>query len=105
MEISRWKINNQIDHILIGKRNASSIQDVKSCRGASSESDHFLVRGKCGCEIAYSRQEPNRNAKKFHIETLREPSTVMRFQQQLGKELEKMGNERAADEEIHLKEE
>jgi hypothetical protein len=97
--------NNQIDHILIDKRNASSTQDVKSCRGASSDSHHFLVRRKCRCKIAYSKQELNRNAKKFHVETLREPSMVMRFQQQLGKEFEKTENERAAEEEIHLEEE
>jgi hypothetical protein len=99
------KTNNQIDDILIDKRNASSIQDVKSCRGADSDSDHFLIRGKYRCKIAYSKQEPNRNAKKFHVETLKEPSTAMRFQQQLGKEFEKMENEQAADEKIHLEEE
>jgi exonuclease III len=59
------KTNNQTDHILIDKRNASSIQDVKSWRGASSDCDHFLVRGKYRCKIAYNKQEPNRNAKKF----------------------------------------
>jgi hypothetical protein len=69
------------------------MQDVKSCRGASSDSDHFLVRGKYRCKIAYSKQEPNSNAKKFRIETLREPSTVVRFQKQLGKEFEKTENE------------
>jgi hypothetical protein len=99
------KTNNKIDHIFIDKRNASSIQDVKSRRGASSDSDPSLVRGKCRCKIAYSKQEPNRNAEKFHAETLTEPSTVMRFQQQLRKEFEKTENERAAEEEINLEEE
>jgi hypothetical protein len=83
------KTKNQIDQILLDKRNASSIQDVKSCKGASSDSDHFLVRGKYRCKTAYKKQEPNRNAKKLHVETLRELSMVMRFQQQLGKEFEK----------------
>jgi endonuclease/exonuclease/phosphatase family metal-dependent hydrolase len=98
------KTNNKTDHILIDKRNASSIQDVKSCRGASSDSDHFLVRVKYRCKIGYSKQKPNRNAKKFHVETLTEPSTAMRFQQ-IGKEFEKTENERAADVVIHLEEE
>jgi hypothetical protein len=47
--------NNKIDHILIDKRNVSSILYVKSCRGASSNSEHFLVRGTYGCKIAYSK--------------------------------------------------
>jgi hypothetical protein len=29
------KLNNQIDHILIDKRNASSMLDIKSCKGAN----------------------------------------------------------------------
>jgi hypothetical protein len=37
------KTNNQIDQILIDK---SSMLDVNSCRGASSDSEHYLVRGK-----------------------------------------------------------
>ena len=55
------KTNNQNDHILTDKRNARRILDVKSCRGASSNSDHFLVRGKYKCKIAYSKHELNKN--------------------------------------------
>jgi hypothetical protein len=47
-----------------------------------------LVRGKYRCKIAYSKHELNRNTKKNHVETLRELSTVMKFQQHLGKEFE-----------------
>jgi len=34
--------------------------DVKLCRGANSDSDLFLVRGRHRCKIAYSKYEPNR---------------------------------------------
>jgi hypothetical protein len=53
--------------------------------------------------IQQTRIEQKRK-KKFHAETLREPSTVMKFQQQLRKEFEKTENERAVEEEIHLEE-
>jgi hypothetical protein len=56
--------------VLIDKRNASSILDTKSCRGASSNSDHFLVRGKYRCKIAYNKQELNRKTKKLHKDAL-----------------------------------
>ncbi|XP_055371836.1 uncharacterized protein LOC129605867 [Condylostylus longicornis] len=42
-----WKIpgggNNQIDHILVDRRHATTILDVKSCRGADCDSDHYLI--------------------------------------------------------------
>jgi endonuclease/exonuclease/phosphatase family metal-dependent hydrolase len=82
------KTNNQIDRILIDKRNASSILGIKSCRGANSDSDHFLVRGKYRSKTAYNKYEPNREIKKLHIEALREPSMESKFQQQLEKEFE-----------------
>jgi hypothetical protein len=55
--------------------------DVKSCTGASSDSDHFLVRGKYRCKTAYNKYEPNRTTRRFHVDALREASTFRRFQQ------------------------
>jgi hypothetical protein len=60
---------------------ASSILDVKSCRGANHDSDYFLVKGKYSCKIAYRKQEINRNSKKFNIGRLREPSEITNYQQ------------------------
>ena len=98
------KTNNQIDHILIDKRKASSMLDVKSCRGANSDSDHCLVRGKYRCKIAYNKHEPNRKTRRFHKDALREVSMVRRFQQQLEEEFGKLGTEQVTEGESHIEE-
>ena len=40
------RYTNQIDHILVNSRYKNFIQDVRSIRGADSDSDNYLVRGK-----------------------------------------------------------
>jgi hypothetical protein len=73
MKISRpKKTSNQIDH----KRNANSMLDMKSCRGESSDSDHSLVRGRYRCKIAYSKYEPKRTTRRFHVDALQEAQEV-----------------------------
>ena len=37
---------NQTDHVLIQEKPSRLITSVKTCRGADTDSDHFLVRAK-----------------------------------------------------------
>jgi hypothetical protein len=35
---------NQTDHVMISRRHASDITDIRSQRGADCDSDHFIIR-------------------------------------------------------------
>jgi hypothetical protein len=96
------KTCNQVNHILIDKRNGSSMLDVKSCRGASSNCDHYLVRGKYRCKIAYNKYEPSRPTRRFYVDALRKACMIRRFQQQLEDEFGKLGAEQVAKGENHM---
>ena len=78
--------------------------DVKSCRGASRESDHFLVRRRYRCKIAYNKHKPNRKTRRLHVGALREASAVRRIQQQLEEEFGKLETERVAEEKDRIEE-
>ena len=58
------KIHNQIDHILINRRQYLSILDVRSFRGADFDTDHYLVDAKVRERLAASKQA----AEKFDVE-------------------------------------
>jgi hypothetical protein len=98
------KNNHQIGHILIDKRNASSMLDMKSCRRASSNSDHFLVRGRHRCKIAYSKFKSSRTTRRFHVDAMQEASMARRFQKQLEEEFGKSETERVTKEKSHIEE-
>jgi hypothetical protein len=78
--------------------------DVKSCKGASSDSGHFLVRGKYRRKIANNKYEPNRTTRIFHVDALQEASMVRRFQQQLEEEFGKSETEQPTKEESYIEE-
>jgi len=78
--------------------------DVKSRRGASSDSDHYLVRGRYRYKKANSKYEPNITTRRFHTDALREASMVARFQQQLEEEFGKLQTEQATKEESQIEE-
>ena len=58
------KTHNQIDHILIDRRRHSSIQDVRSFRGADCDTDHYLGVAKVRERLTVSKQA----AHKFDVE-------------------------------------
>jgi hypothetical protein len=58
------QIHNQIDYILIDRRQQSSIIDVRSFRAADCDTNQYLVVAKVRERLAVSKQTQNR----FHME-------------------------------------
>ena len=55
---------NQVDHVLIDHRHGSDVKDIRSCRGADCDSDHFMVRVKYKQRIANIRKAKGVRQKK-----------------------------------------
>jgi endonuclease/exonuclease/phosphatase family metal-dependent hydrolase len=77
-EIYKWtwtspggRYHNQIDHVLIEKRGASSIMNVRSYRGANCDSDHYMVVATYRSRIATNRTEKQKGTPKFNIDALK----------------------------------
>jgi hypothetical protein len=108
-----WKIPGtsevkQIGHVLVSLRHSSSVIDVRSCRGPSCDSDHYLVRVKVTERIAKLQKVSRTNRKKWDVEKLRnDPRNQNRkeYQQTLQTKLRRGNNgEEEKEEELDVDE-
>jgi hypothetical protein len=64
---------NQIDHILIGRKQNSSILDVRSFKAADCDTDYCLVVGKVRDRLVVSKQRMHRvPMERFNLNKLNE---------------------------------
>jgi hypothetical protein len=61
-----WKTHNHIDHILIERRNQSSVLDVRSFKAVYCDSDNYLVVAKVRERLTVNKQRSHR----FHAARL-----------------------------------
>jgi hypothetical protein len=54
------KTHNQIDHVLVDRRQQSSTLDVRSFRGADCNIDHYLVAAKLRERLSVSKRVPQK---------------------------------------------
>ena len=89
-----WKIPgstevNQIDHVLVSARHASSVTDVRNSRGAKCDSDHYLVKAKVRERISRGwKHRAGCGRRKWNSELITSPEGKMRYQASLEKKLE-----------------
>jgi len=79
---------NQIDHVVINKRHASSIIDVRSCRGPSCDSDYFLVKATLRERLSNALKNQGRKKKRWNIDKLKNEENLNLYQQKINEKLE-----------------
>jgi hypothetical protein len=77
---------NQIDRVVINKRHASSITDVKSCRGPNCDSDHFVVKAMLRERLSNALK--NYGKKRWNINKLKNEEALNLYQQKINEKLE-----------------
>ncbi|XP_054259423.1 uncharacterized protein LOC128984157 [Macrosteles quadrilineatus] len=72
---------NQIDHVLVSKRHATSIMDVRACRGPNCDSDHFLVKAFVKEKISLVANGPGVKKKRWNCDLLNDNVREREYQQ------------------------
>jgi hypothetical protein len=88
---------NQIDHVLIDVRHASDIVDVKSCRGADCDSDHYLVKIKYRPRLSTASRSTGTRNVKFNMDRIKERTVRDKYRQILDQQLDSKSSQNNDD--------
>jgi hypothetical protein len=105
-----WKITgtnftNQIDHILGSKRWAKDIENIRTYRGANSDSCHFLVGARLKQKIDLKTRNKTESRKRWNIDKLDEIDVDRYYQQEVQQKVqEKPSSNNKEEEWTYIKE-
>jgi len=78
---------SQIDHLLIDRRHKSNLMDVRSYRGSTIDSDHYLVIACLRPQISNVKQVTGIRTSKNHVSKLTSNEVVEQYRQQIEEKL------------------
>ena len=93
IHLQTWKspgnrVVNQIDHILVNRRRASTITNVRTFRGANVDSDHFLVKATLRHRISRIAKEKGHKRNIWDIKKIAVDNNMRRiYQEAIGNRL------------------
>ena len=79
---------NQIDHVIINKRHASSIIDIKACRGPNCDSDHFLVKVILRERLSNALKYQERKRRRWNTDKLTKEEDLNLYQNKINEKLQ-----------------
>lgn len=80
------RYTNQIYHILVNSRFKNCIQDVRSIRGADSDSDHYLIRGKMKIKLKKRPHTRMEQLTRYDVAKLDDPNRINTFRHKIRQE-------------------
>ncbi|XP_063914067.1 craniofacial development protein 2-like [Zophobas morio] len=80
------KTVNQIDHILVERRDAQLITRLRSYRGAEANSDHFLVRADLKQEIP-KKKEGKKTQRDINVNKLKKAEVQQEYEQKMNERI------------------
>lgn len=91
------QIKNQIDYVVMDRRFKKCVMDVRSMRGSSAMSDHFIVRAKIKLRLSVEWRKKNVSIKRFNIEDLKNQEINRQYKNKLKETLSLTENSNNAD--------
>lgn len=94
------RTKNQIDHVIISKRQSNTIKEIRTCRGAEIGSDHYMIRIKTN-QVKPTYKKPQTYSKRRITESIKKEEVKRKYFEELEQRLRNNNIENDIEKEWH----